>query len=90
MIFELLGSQPPPFAKVVIKRIMSQGVACPNGRPQHGETSAIVDFGPNFADLSRTSETENEKEVAKTNVELLGNIFYRLVLNRKKKTFLYR
>jgi len=71
----ILGVQPPPFAKIIIKRIMTQGVACPNGRPQHGETSSVVDFGPNFADLSRLSETENEKEVAKTNVELLGKIF---------------
>jgi len=54
---------------------MTQGVACPNGRPQHGETSSVIDFGPNFADLSRFSETENEKEIIKTNVELLGNIF---------------
>ncbi len=55
---------------------MTQGVACPNGRPQHSESSSIIDFGPNFADLSRISETENEKEIAKINVELLGNIFY--------------
>ncbi|CAF3817711.1 unnamed protein product [Rotaria sp. Silwood1] len=26
-------NQPPPFAKLSIKRIMVQGVACPNGRP---------------------------------------------------------
>ena len=55
---------------------MVQGVACPNGRPQHGgEIPSVVDFGPNFADLSRGGETENEKEIAKTNVELLGNLF---------------
>jgi hypothetical protein len=71
-ISNVLGSQPSPFAKLSIKRIMTQGVSCPNGRPQHGETSSIVDFGPNFADLSRTDEVENDKEVAKTNVELLG------------------
>jgi hypothetical protein len=71
-ISNVLGSQPSPFAKLSIKRIMTQGVACPNGRPQHGETSSIVDFGPNFADLSRTDEVESDKEVAKTNVELLG------------------
>lgn len=53
---------------------MTQGVACPNGRPQHSESLSIVDFGPNFADLSRTSEIESEKEIVKTNVELLGNI----------------
>jgi len=72
----LLGQQPPPFAKMSIKRIMTQGIACPNGRPQHGESSSTIDFGPNFVDLSRFSETENEKEIVKTNVELLGNIFY--------------
>ncbi len=54
---------------------MTQGVACPNGRPQHSESLSIVDFGPNFADLSRTSEIESEKEIVKTNVELLGNIY---------------
>jgi hypothetical protein len=68
---------------------MTQGVACPNGRPQHGETLSVVDFGPNFADLSRTTEIENEKEVAKTNVELLGTIFYWLLLNEEKKLFLF-
>jgi hypothetical protein len=54
---------------------MVQGVACPNGRPQHSEISSIVDFGPHFADLSRAGEIETEKEVAKTNVELLGTAF---------------
>ena len=68
-----LGNQPPAFAKLTIKRVMLQGVACPNGRPQHGETSSTVDFGRDFADLSRTSDTESEKEVAKSNMELLGN-----------------
>jgi hypothetical protein len=65
---------------------MAQGVACPNGRPQHGVTPAVVDFGPNFADLSRTTEVESEKEVAKTNVELLGNIFYRVFLNEHRSS----
>ncbi|CAF0809451.1 unnamed protein product [Adineta steineri] len=65
------GTQPPPFAKLTIKRVMAQGVSCPNGRIQHSETSPVIDFGPNFVDLSRTSEVESEKEVAKTNVELL-------------------
>ncbi|CAF4293399.1 unnamed protein product [Rotaria socialis] len=65
------GSQPPPFAKVSIKRIMVQGVACPNGRPQHSEITPVVDFGPNFADLSRMTETETEKDIAKTDVEIL-------------------
>ncbi|CAF3743893.1 unnamed protein product, partial [Rotaria sp. Silwood1] len=27
------SNQPPPFAKLSIKPIMVQGVACPNGRP---------------------------------------------------------
>lgn len=79
---DLLGNQPSPFAKVTIKRIMTQGVACPTGRPQHGESSALVDFGPNFADLSRVSDTESEKEVAKNNVELLGKIFFSLSITR--------
>jgi len=74
-IGDVLGNQPPPFAKLSIKRIMVQGVACPNGRPQHSETPSIIDFGPNFSDLSRTSDVESEKEVAKTNVELLGKFF---------------
>ncbi|CAF0865986.1 unnamed protein product [Rotaria sordida] len=65
------GNQPPPFAKLSIKRIMAQGVACPNGRPQHSETSSVIDFGPNFADLSRLGEIENDKDIAKTNIELL-------------------
>ena len=56
----------------MIKRIMTQGVSCPSGRPHHGESSSLVDFGPNFADLSRVTETESEKEVSRTNVELLG------------------
>lgn len=51
---------------------MAQGVSCPNGRPQHTETPAVIDFGPDFADLSRTSEVESDKEVAKTNVDLIG------------------
>ncbi|CAF3944562.1 unnamed protein product [Rotaria sp. Silwood1] len=29
----MTSNQPPPFAKLSIKRIMVQGVACPNGRP---------------------------------------------------------
>ena len=53
---------------------MSQGVACPNGRPLHSETPAVVDFGPSFTDLSRGGETESYKQVAKVNVELLGRI----------------
>lgn len=56
----------------MIKRIMTQGVSCPNGRPHHGESSSVVDFGPNFADLSRVTDMESEKEVSRTNVELLG------------------
>lgn len=75
MLICSIGTQPPPFAKLSIKRIMSQGVACPNGRPLHSETPAVVDFGPNFMDLSRVGETETEKEIAKINVELLGNKF---------------
>ncbi len=51
---------------------MVQGVACPNGRPQHSEITPVVDFGTNFADLSRMTETETEKDIAKTNVEILG------------------
>ena len=51
---------------------MTQGTACPSGRPQHDGSSSIADFGPHFADLSRISEIESEKEIAKTNVELLG------------------
>ena len=51
---------------------MVQGVSCPNGRPEHGETSSSIDFGPNFADLSRILEAETEKDIAQNNVELLG------------------
>ncbi|CAF1011801.1 unnamed protein product [Adineta ricciae] len=65
------GQQPPPFAKLSIKRVMTQGVSCPSGRPQHTETPSVIDFGPDFVDLSRTNEVENDKEVAKSNVELL-------------------
>lgn len=54
---------------------MVQGVACPNGRPQHTETPSVVDFGPNFVDLSRTPEEENEKEVAKISVDLIGKSY---------------
>lgn len=50
---------------------MVQGVACPNGRPQHNQTASVIDFGPNFIDLSRAAETEVDKDVAKTKVELL-------------------
>ena len=53
---------------------MVQGVACPHGRPQHSDRPSIVDFGPNFVDLSRTPEEENEKEVSKSNVDLIGQI----------------
>lgn len=72
-----LGTQPPPFAKITIRRVMSQGVACPNGRPLHSETPAVVDFGPSFTDLSRGGEIESDKEVAKINVELLGRTNFR-------------
>ncbi|CAF2347511.1 unnamed protein product [Rotaria sp. Silwood2] len=67
------SNQPSPFAKLSTKRIMVQGVACPNGRLQHSETSSVIDFGSNFADLSHVGEIENEKDIAKTNIELLGN-----------------
>lgn len=66
------GKQPPPFAKLSIRRVMVQGVACPHGRPQHSDHPSIADFGPNFVDLSRTPEEENEKEVSKSNVDLIG------------------
>jgi hypothetical protein len=58
---------------------MVQGVPCPNSRPQHAETLSMIDFGPNFADLSRTHDDETEKETAKNNVELLGNFFLVIV-----------
>ena len=51
---------------------MVQGVACPDGRPQHTESAPIVDFGPNFVDLSRANDEESEKDIAKSNVELIG------------------
>ena len=86
LISYILGSQPPPFAKIIIRRVMTQGVACPSGRPQHGVTPAPIDFGPNFVDLSRTTEVESEKEVTKPNVELLGNIFYRSFLNKDRSS----
>ncbi|CAF4330476.1 unnamed protein product [Rotaria sp. Silwood2] len=69
--FTFQGNQPSPFAKLSTKRIMVQGVACPNGRLQHSETSSVIDFGSNFADLSHVGEIENEKDIAKTNIELL-------------------
>ena len=71
-----LGNQPSAFAKVTIKRVMLQGVSCPNGRPQHGDTSSTIDFGRDFADLSRASDTDSEKEVAKSTMELLGNVWF--------------
>jgi len=67
------GKQPPPFARLSIRRVMVQGVSCPHGRPQHNEHPSIVDFGPNFVDLSRTPEEENEKEVTKTHVDLIDD-----------------
>lgn len=82
----LSGKQPPPFARLSIRRVMVQGVSCPHGRPQHNEHPSIVDFGPNFIDLSRTPEEENDKEVAKTHVDLIGTIF-RTVVSIHRRIF---
>lgn len=59
---------------------MLQGVACPKGRPQHSEITPVVDFGPNFADLSRATESEREKDIAKNNMEVMGNYSSFLVI----------
>lgn len=51
---------------------MAQGVSCPSGRPQHADSAVSIDFGPNFVDLSRVPDEENDKDTAKNKFELLG------------------